>query len=107
MVILGMSRVLAATNLKSGTLIGLGPLHAASDQRDRLAAARADGAGLGAALGVLAANGVDAEIAELAVEEAVIGAAAEFAVGRRLEPDALLQRQRLLARALLRGVDRP
>src|SRR6266436_9535792 len=83
-----------------------GPLHAASDQRDRLAATLADGAGLGAALGVFAANGVDAEIAELAVEETVIGAAAEFAVGRELQPDALLQRQRLLDRGVLGGGER-
>jgi hypothetical protein len=71
-----------------------------------LAATLADGAGLGAALGVFAANGVDAEIAELAVEEAVIGAAAEFAVGRELQPDALLQRQRLLDRGVLGGGER-
>ena len=83
-----------------------GPLYAASDQRDRLAATLADGAGLGAALGVFAANGVDAEIAELAVEETVIGAAAEFAVGRELQPDALLQRQRLLDRGVLGGGER-
>jgi hypothetical protein len=68
-----------------------------------LAATLADAAGLGAALGVFPANGVDAEIAELAIEEAVIGAAAEFAVGRELQPDTLLQRQHLLDRGVLGG----
>ena len=71
-----------------------------------MAATLADGAGLGAALGVFAANGVDAEIAELAIEEAVIGAAAEFAIGRELQPDTLLQRQRLLDRGVLGGSER-
>src|SRR5262249_61241253 len=75
-------------------------------QGARLAAMLAYGARLSAALGVFAANGVDAEIAELAVEEAVIGAAAEFAVGRELQPDALLQRQRLLDRGVLGGGER-
>jgi hypothetical protein len=80
-----------------------GPPHAAFDQRDRLAATLADGAGLGAALSLFTANGVDAEIAELAVEEAVIGTAAEFAIGGELQPDTLLQRQRLLDRGVLGG----
>jgi len=72
------------------------PLHAAVDHGNRLAAALAGRAGLGAARGCFAGDGIDAQLAELAIEKAVIGAAAEFAVGRELEPDALLQRQRLL-----------
>src|SRR5262249_1205701 len=80
-----------------------GRLHGACDEGDRLAGTLGDGAGLGAALGVFAANGVDAEIAELAIEEAVIGAAAEFAVGRELQPDTLLQRQHLLDRGVFGG----
>ena len=81
MVIFGMSPVLARMNAKSGTLIGW-------VQRTRLlisatgCAARLPGR---AAPRVLAADGVDADLAELAVEEAVIGAAAEFAVGRELQ----------------------
>src|SRR6185295_2989692 len=70
----------------------MAPAHAAVDQRDRLRAA----ASWVAAGGVLAGDGVDAEVAELAVEEAVIGAAAEFTVGRKLEANTLLQRQCVL-----------
>ena len=77
----------------------MAPAHAALDHGDRLVGALAGRA----ALRVDAADGVDAEVAELAVEEAVIGAAAEFAVGRELQPDALLQRQRLLDRGVLGG----
>jgi hypothetical protein len=70
----------------------MAPAHPAVDHRDRLASALARCA----ALRVLAADRIDAEVAELAVEEAVIGAAAEFAVGRKLQPNALLQRERVL-----------
>ena len=42
------------------------------------------------------------EFAELAIEVAVVGAAAELAVGCELQPDALLQRQRLADRRILR-----
>jgi hypothetical protein len=78
----------------------MGPLHAAFDRRDRLAGAFAGGA----SLGILAADGVDAEIAKLTIEEAVVGAAAEFPVGREFEADTLLQRNRLLdGRILGRG----
>ena len=73
----------------------IGPAHAALDHA-RPAAWRACRVPVRAALGVLAADGVDADVAELAVEEAVIGAAAEFAVGRELQADALLQRERIL-----------
>ena len=92
MVIFGMSLVWARMNSKSGDVDRLRPAHAAPDHGDRLRGALAGRA----ALRVRAADGVDADVAELAVEEAVIGAAAEFAVGRELQSDALLQRERVL-----------
>ena len=103
---LGNEPGIACNELEIRHVDWAGPPYAAPDQRNRLAATLADGAGLGAALGFFAANGVDAEIAELAVEEAMIGAAAKFAVGRELQPDALLQRQRLLDRGGLGGRER-
>ena len=74
-----------------------GPLHAAVDERHRLG-----GALPGCRLGVLAADRIDREVAELAVEEAVIGAAAELAVGREFQADAFLQRERVPDRLVLR-----
>src|SRR5207244_2907856 len=50
------------------------PAHAAVDARNRL---RAAAAGL-ATSGVLVADGIDADLAQLAVKEAVVGAATEF-----------------------------
>ena len=69
-----------------------GPAHAALDERHRLrgAAARL------ATFGVLAADGIDTDFSKLAVKETVVGAATEFAVGRELEPHALLEPQRVL-----------
>ena len=49
-----------------------------------------------ATFGVLAADDIDADLAQLAVKEAVVGAATEFAVRRELQPHALLQPQRVL-----------
>src|ERR1700751_5887549 len=68
------------------------PLHAAADDRDRLCASsalfvRPDGVG--------AANRVDAQLAERAVEKAVIGASAEFAVSDKFEAQSLLQPDRI------------
>src|SRR5215470_5878042 len=79
------------------------PLHTALDQRDRLGGALAGRTGLGAALGIFAADRIDAEVAELAVEEAVIGAAAEFAIGGQPEADTLLERENVLDRAVFGG----
>ena len=61
-------------------------------------------------LGVLAADGVDAELAKLAVEEAVIGAAAELSIGHEAKSEPLLQRDglansRVLARRQLGARD--
>jgi len=70
----------------------MAPAHAAFDHGDRLAGALAGRA----ALRIDAADRIDAEVAELAIEEAVIGAAAEFAVGGELQPDTLLQHERVL-----------
>src|SRR5262249_35714129 len=69
-----------------------GPAHAAVDEGNRLRGASARLA----TFGVLAADGIDADFPELAVKETVVGAATEFAVGRELEPHALLESQRLL-----------
>src|SRR5882724_7387017 len=70
----------------------MGPPHAAHDQRLRLRAARiraglAIGAGYRSAL-----DNVDGDVAELPVEEAVIGAAAELAIGHEAKSELLLQR---------------
>src|SRR5262249_3793623 len=64
------------------------PLHAAADDRNRLRTAstlfiRADGIG--------AADRVDAQLPERAIEKTVIGASAEFAVGDEFKADPLLQ----------------
>ena len=66
------------------------PVHAAVDERGRLRAAAALTAF--SAFGIGAADRVDREVAEFAIEEAVIGAAAEFAVGDEFEAELLLQR---------------
>src|SRR5262249_54122094 len=72
------------------------PLHAALDQRDRLGGARAGHTGRGAALGGVAADRVDTEVTELAIEEAMIGAAAEFAIRGEPKADTLLERENVL-----------
>jgi len=68
----------------------MGPVHAALDQRHRLRAAAAFAAFR--AFGIGPADRIDREIAELAIKEAVIGAAAEFAVGDEFEAELFLQR---------------
>src|SRR5262252_11065782 len=75
-----------------------GPLHAALDQRDRLGGALAGRTGLGTALGVFAADRVDTEVAELAIEEAVIRAATEFAISGQPQADPLLERENVFDR---------
>src|SRR5262249_58319363 len=57
---LGNEPGVASNELEVRHVDWAGPLHAAPNQRDRLAATLADGAGVGAALGVVHANGVDA-----------------------------------------------
>jgi hypothetical protein len=64
------------------------PLHPPAHDRDRLRCATT----MAGAAGVLTGDGVDREVAELLVEEAVGRAAPELAVGRKLEPGAGLQR---------------
>jgi hypothetical protein len=73
-------------------------LHPAVDDRDRLARAPA---GM-ASSRVLPADCIDPDVAELAIEEAVIRAAPKLAVGRELQAEALLQRERVLDRLVLR-----
>src|SRR5690349_151456 len=70
----------------------MGPLHTAADDRDRLCApptlpVRTNGVG--------AANRVDAQLTERAIEKAVIGAAAEFPVSDKFEAQSLLQPDRI------------
>jgi hypothetical protein len=65
-------------------------LHAAADHGHRLRAAPAGTALCALCLGT--ADRIDGELAELAVEEAVVGAAAEFAVGDEFEAELLLER---------------
>ena len=48
------------------------------------------------------ARNIDGDVAELAVEEAVIGTAAELAVGCNLQTDALLKRESLGDRPIFR-----
>jgi hypothetical protein len=81
-----------ADELEIRHIDGTGPAHAAVDERKGLRGAPARLA----TFGVLAADGVDADFPELAVKETVVGAATEFAVGRELEPRALLEPQRVL-----------
>src|SRR5262249_36511526 len=83
----------------------LRPVHAAPDERDRLRCPLAGLATL-AAPGVLAADRVDADVAERAIEEAVIRAAAKLAVGRKLEADAFLKRERVPDGRIFRGAQR-
>jgi hypothetical protein len=83
MVIFGTRRVLAAMTSKSRTLIGLRHRH--RDWLRRTPAGR---------VGILA-DRVDVDVTELTVEVAVIGAAAEFAVGCELKTDAILKREHL------------
>ena len=59
-----------------------------------------------AGVGGLAAHRVGRDVAELAVEVAVIGAAAEFAVGRERQPGARLQGDCLRNRFVLRRLQR-
>src|SRR5262249_9804460 len=68
------------------------PADAAVDKRHRLRCALAGRS----AASVFSAYGIDADIAKFAIEEAVIGAAAGFAVGGKFQANALLQRQRVL-----------
>src|SRR5262249_21313617 len=82
----------------------LRPADAAVDNRHRLRCALPGRS----AASVFSAYGIDADIAKLAIEEAVIGAAAEFAVGRKFQANALLQCQRVLdGRVLGLGEPRP
>jgi len=75
-----------------GAINRMAPLHPTADDRQRLCAAAAfTVAATMGAKGVGAADRVDAQLTERAIEEAVIGAAAEFAVGDEFEPEPLLQ----------------
>jgi hypothetical protein len=77
--------------LEEGCIAGIdrmGPPQAAADNRDRLRAASTFAI---RARRVGAANCIDAQIAELAVEKAVIGAAAEFTVSDEFKAYPLLQ----------------
>jgi hypothetical protein len=65
------------------------PLHAAADERHGLRAAPA--VTILRPFGLNATDHVDAQIAELGVEEAVIRMAAELAVGDEFEAELLLQ----------------
>ena len=76
----------------------LAPLHAAVDHRDRLRDTRPGIAGFG----ILAVESIDANVAKLTVEIAVVRAAAELAVGREPQADALLQRDRIPDRLVFR-----
>src|SRR5262249_32175474 len=70
----------------------MGPLHPAADNRRRLCTAPA---GTACTHRVSAADRIDAQFAERAIEETVIGAAAEFAVSDEFEAEPLLQADRL------------
>lgn len=74
----------------------MAPTHAALDQRHRL------GAASGAAGRVRAGNGVDAQIAQLLIEETVVGAAAELAIGDETQAKPLLQGNRVGDRRVFR-----
>src|SRR3974390_2012216 len=74
----------------------MGPTHPASDNSNRLRPAPA------AALRVSAGKGVDAEIAELLIEKAVIGASTELAIGHEAQAEPLLQCYRLGKSGVLR-----
>jgi hypothetical protein len=80
----------------------LGPAHAALDHRNGLSCALS----ARATFGFFAANRVDADVAELAVEEAVVGAAAEFAIGGEGQAHALLERERIFDGFVFRLGDR-
>src|SRR5262249_53581587 len=67
----------------------MGPAHAAIDEGDGLRPASAESLG---ARRIGACDGIDAEVAELAIEMAVVGAPAEFAVGDEAQAEPLLQR---------------
>lgn len=64
------------------------PLHAAADDRDRLLAPPAT---ILATFGIGAVDCINAEFTELTIEEAVIRATAEFAIGDKFEADLFLQ----------------
>jgi hypothetical protein len=76
------------------------PLHAARDQRHRLCAAAS---ALGLRIGIGSAiDHIDRDVSELAVEEAVIRPAAEFAVRHEAKTQALLQRDGVADGVILR-----
>ena len=75
------------------------PFQLAVDDRGRLRAAAIRAFGD-------AADRVRNDVAKLAVKIAVIGAAAEFAVGRKPQADPLLQRDRVGDGAVFRGGER-
>src|SRR5215472_11300843 len=90
-----------------GCIDRMTPSHATADNRDRLCAAPALSV---RANGIGAADRVDAQLPERAVEEAVIGAAAKFAVRDKFEAQPLLQPDRIgngfvFGRGELRRVD--
>src|SRR5215813_3849588 len=78
----------------------MGPLHPAADNRRRLCTAPA---GTACTHRVSAADRIDAQFAERTIEEAVIGAAAEFAVSDEFEAEPLLQADRLDYRLVFSG----
>ena len=86
MVIFGSAVVRERRNAKSATWIG-----AVQAMRLRIAADRLRAAAVRAAV----RRRFERDVAELAVEIAVIRRAAEFAVGREPQPDALLQARSL------------
>jgi len=70
----------------------MAPAHAAFDLRDGLR----DPMAARVAWRLGAADCVDRDVAELAVEKAMVGAPAELAVGRKLQSDTLLKGERVL-----------
>src|SRR6516165_3198776 len=78
--------------VRVGRIDRMVPLHAAADNRDRLRAATASPV---RANSVGAANSIDAQLPERAVEKAVIGAATKFAISDKFEAQSLLQPDRI------------
>src|SRR5262249_6696676 len=96
---LGQQRRSAFAKVEIGAIDRLRPADAACDQRNRLCPSTAAGR---AAFGIDACDGVDAQVAELFIEKAVVGPAAKFAVGRKTQTETLLRSDRVRNRGIFR-----
>jgi hypothetical protein len=89
---LGKQFRLAFEKIEISNIDRVSPKDAAFDKGDRL---RSASAVIRCASCIQTGDGIDAQVAELLIEKAMVRSATEFAVSRKTQTDALLQGKRI------------